>query len=54
MQNGQLDVGEAANEPLNLFSVSTVCAHNWKEWEDENCNAQMKCTKCNEVKQTDY
>ena len=27
------------------------CDHNWKEWEDENCNAQMRCTKCKIEKQ---
>lgn len=28
------------------------CDHNWKEWEDESCNAQMRCTKCKDVKQS--
>lgn len=32
--------------------IKSVCDHNWKEWEDENCNAQMRCTKCKTVKQT--
>ena len=38
---------------LNIPAViKSVCDHNWKEWEDENCNAQMRCTKCKTVKQT--
>ena len=32
------------NKALRIHD--SVCDHNWKEWEDENCNAQMRCTKC--------
>ena len=45
-----------ADEIVKLFCqpavIKSVCDHNWKEWEDENCNAQMRCTKCKTVKQT--
>jgi len=30
--------------------IKSACDHNWKEWEDEDCNAQMRCTKCKTVK----
>jgi hypothetical protein len=29
-----------------------VCDHNWKEHEDEHCNAQMRCTKCKLTKRS--
>jgi hypothetical protein len=35
---------------LKAESKNEDCAHNWKEWEDENCNAQMRCTRCKEIK----
>ena len=42
---------ELDTEKLRLSAVSkSVCDHNWKEWEDESCNAQMRCTKCKTVK----
>ena len=45
-----------AGKIVKLFAIpaviKSVCDHNWKEWEDENCNAQIRCTKCKAVKQT--
>ena len=30
--------------------IKSVCDHKWKEWEDANCNARWRCTRCKEVK----
>ena len=46
------DLLKALEELLQHAVIKSVCDHNWKEWEDENCNAQMRCTKCKTVKQT--
>jgi hypothetical protein len=30
--------------------IKPVCDHRWKEWEDENCNARWRCSRCKTVK----
>lgn len=43
-----IDTVVAELEPINHKELT--CDHNWKEWEDENCNAQMRCTKCKSIR----
>lgn len=52
----QKECWEALKQAIRTFCnpvIKSVCDHNWKEWEDESCNAQMRCTKCKTVKQNE-
>lgn len=51
-EQGHKEVIAAIEElsKLRQGAVSdSVCDHNWKEWEDSICNAQMRCTKCKKI-----
>ena len=29
--------------------MKSVCDHNYKQYEDGNCNAKLRCTKCKDI-----
>jgi hypothetical protein len=37
-------------ELYDYYFNQPSCDHNWKEWEDEECNARLRCTRCKTVK----
>lgn len=45
---GLEEVEGLINNIADIIDIS--CDHNWEEWEDEICNAQMRCTKCKEIR----
>ena len=56
-RNGYLQALNDAIDIVKLFAIPDVsatklpvCDHKWKEHEDEECNAQMRCTKCKVIK----
>jgi hypothetical protein len=48
-----IEIGNNVSDALSKLSqaevIKSVCDHNWEEWEDANCNARWRCTRCKEV-----
>jgi hypothetical protein len=45
------DYAQQQVKKLNIPAViKSVCDHNWKEWEDANCNARLRCSRCKEAR----